>query len=130
MISIYSQTPLLVLCHLHVCIDIYTCKCANERLIKLALSYKKEFFVSVAGTFNLNDKTKFSNINYKLTYMCITIFLIMRASKAAKRINKMIMKFTGIKANLRQQKNIILFKMPRKIIPSENIKMKCKHWLD
>ena len=54
----------------------------------------------------------------------------MRASKAAKRINKMIMKFTGIKANLRQQKNIILFKMPRKIIPSENIKMKCKHWLD
>ena len=41
----------------------------------------------------------------------------------------MIMKFKGIKANLRQQKNIILFKMPRKIISSENIKMKCKHWL-
>lgn len=49
----------------------------------------------------------------------------MRAIKAAKRINKMIMKFKGIKANLRQQNNIILFKMP-----SENIKMKCKHWLD
>lgn len=35
------------------------------------------------------------------------------------------MKFKGIKANLRQQKNIILFKMPRKIISSvQNIKMK------
>lgn len=42
----------------------------------------------------------------------------------------MIMKFKGFKASLRQQKNIILFKMPRKIISSENIKMKYKHWLD
>ena len=50
----------------------------------LALSYKKEFFVSVAGTFNLNDKTKFSDkINVSLTYI-----LIMRGSKAAKIINK------------------------------------------
>ena len=53
----------------------------------LALSYKKEFFVSVAGTFNLNDKTKFSDINYKINVSLIYI-LIMRASKAAKRINK------------------------------------------
>lgn len=42
----------------------------------------------------------------------------------------MIMKFKGFKASLRQQKNIILFKMPRKIISSEKIKMKSKHWLD
>lgn len=40
----------------------------------LALSYKKEFFVSVAGTFNLNDKTKFSNINYKINVSLMNVY--------------------------------------------------------
>lgn len=41
----------------------------------------------MAGTFNLNDKTKFSDVNYKINVSLMYI-LIMRGSKAAKIINK------------------------------------------
>ena len=52
----------------------------------LALSYKKEFFVSVAGTFKLIDKTKFSDINYKINVSLMYILIMRGGIKQQKEL--------------------------------------------